>query len=275
MISLSRRYSGVYNDDPATYGTSMLDSGSAWFPDSPTLGMWMQMDLQKERKIAGIVTQDRQWPGQYVKTFTVKACAQASLNGRACLSWVDVDNGAIFNGPDSGCSPAVVSTNCLYAGTVCWNAVAYCNSLTSPPIHHKQTALFASFVMTRFIRIYPLTWYVARDRLEIGSRSALHASAHNDALPSPQVWLPVDARGRFGPLPRRAFPAGAARAAADALISAAPDPVRAHFSTAQLSRRAPPLIASDYQSGRSLYRSAQGELQRLVSRVPLCTSDDL
>ena len=169
MISLPRRYSGVYNDDPATYGTSMLDSGSAWIPDSPTLGMWMQMDLQKERKIAGIVTQDRQWPGQYVKTFSVKACAQASLNGRACLSWVDVDNGAIFNGPDSGCNPAVVSTNCMNAGTTCWNAVAYCNSFTSPPIHHKQTALFASFVMTRFIRIYPLTWYVARDRLEIGA----------------------------------------------------------------------------------------------------------
>ena len=172
MISLSRRYSGVYNEDPATYGTSMLDSGSGWIPDSPTLGMWMQMDLQKERKIAGIVTQDRHWPGQYMKTFSVKACAQASLNGRACLSWVDVDNGAIFNGPDSGCNPAVVSTNCLYAGTVCWNAVAYCNSFTSPPIHHKQTALFASFVLTRFIRIYPRTWYVARDRLEIGSRSA-------------------------------------------------------------------------------------------------------
>ena len=87
----------------------MLDSGSAWIPDSPTLGMWMQMDLQKERKIAGIVTQDRQWPGQYVKTFSVKACAQASLNGRACLSWVDVDNGAVFNGPDSTKAPLMTS----------------------------------------------------------------------------------------------------------------------------------------------------------------------
>ena len=171
---------------------------------------------------------------------------------------------------DSGCRPAVVSTNCLYAGTVCWNAVAYCNSLTSPPIHRKQTALFASFVMTRFIRIYPRTWYVIRDRLEIApphtnarhsAIAPLHASAHHDAHASPQVWLPVDARGRLGALPRRAFSAGAARAAADALIPAAPDPVWPHLSTAQLIRRAPPLIASDYQSGRiSLPLSSSGEL---------------
>ena len=139
-----RRYSTIYEDNPATYGTSMLDTGSGWYPETATDELWLQMDLQAERKVAGVVTQDRSWPGHYVKTFAVRACEEGalSLNGKVCLNWVDVDGGAIFDGPNSGCNPPVST----------------CDSLTSPPIHHKQNALFSSHVITRFIRIYPLTW---------------------------------------------------------------------------------------------------------------------
>ena len=67
--------------------------------------------------------------------------------------------------------------------------------------------------------------------------------------------MPLDLWPAGGVAPARpsaasAFSAGPAHAAADALIPAAPDPIWAHLSTAQRIRRAPPLITSDYQSGR-------------------------
>ena len=143
-----RTYSSVLNNHLSAYALSMLDSTNAWIPDwtyGPCVeadgsACWMQIDLGAERHVAGVVTQNRgqaAHSGWKVNTFSVKACStgQTSLGGRACRQFEDVDNGASFLGPQAN-----------------WAGPA------ATPHNAHVHALFETFVVTRFIRIRPLTW---------------------------------------------------------------------------------------------------------------------
>ena len=133
LPQVKRAYSSTRWNDRDVWGDSMLDATKAWLPDTCVVGeCWMQIDLGSEHRVTGVVTQDRgDLDGQYVSTFTVKVCAtgQTTIDGNACLGWVDVDGGAVLAGPSA-----------------------------STQAHARVDAIFANFVQARFVRIYPRTW---------------------------------------------------------------------------------------------------------------------
>jgi hypothetical protein len=127
-----RSYSSVYNNDaPGTgHARSMLDSSQAW-SYSNTIGtgdQWMQIDLDVNKTISGVVTQGRYNYSQYVTSYKVEHSSDGT-------NWSWVDNENVFTG--------------------------------NTDANTKITNSFTTNVVARYIRIYPET-YVSYPSMRAG-----------------------------------------------------------------------------------------------------------
>mmetsp|Transcript_25804 Transcript_25804/g.65037 ORF Transcript_25804/g.65037 Transcript_25804/m.65037 type:complete len:228 (-) Transcript_25804:33-716(-) len=89
-----RSYSSVYLDDVVGtgYARSMLDSAQAWSAKQNQLGEWMQIALESQAIVAGVVTQGRHGSSQAVTEYAV----QYSTDG---IDWSEIN--ADFQGSTS------------------------------------------------------------------------------------------------------------------------------------------------------------------------------
>eukprot|EP00960_Hanusia_phi_P074325 768213-Hanusia_phi.AAC.3 len=119
------RYSSIYQNREigTTYGEGMLNSITAWLPNSAKTGFengeWMQMDAGESTTILGVVTQGRGDGGWWTTEYQVKV----SSDGK---SWADIACGRIFKG--------------------------------NSDMNTKVYNLFPSNVKARYVRIYPYSY---------------------------------------------------------------------------------------------------------------------
>ena len=76
-----RAYSSVHHKEKPgqAHAQSMINSEHAWSLGTVKAGQWMQIDMGEVLTVAGTIVQNRKdYPGQYVKTYTVKT----SLDGK-------------------------------------------------------------------------------------------------------------------------------------------------------------------------------------------------
>ena len=83
-----RKYSSVHhNEKPGqAHAQSRINSAHAWSLGTVKAGQWMQIDMGEVLTVAGTIVQNRKdYPGQYVKTYTVKT----SLDGKTFTGTTD------------------------------------------------------------------------------------------------------------------------------------------------------------------------------------------
>jgi len=128
----SRTYSGWYGapNHKTWFAMGKLSSRSGWRlqSNSPAAySEWAQIDLGADMLVAGAVTRSagHRWE-MWVPSYNVRACT--SIVSGTCVSWVDVDGGTTFSGPNA----------------------------TTAKTRENIYKVFAAPVRTRMVRIYPV-----------------------------------------------------------------------------------------------------------------------